>query len=106
LIEIRVERTEDGVDLIVQDDGEGIPADKLPIVIEPFGQAENTYARTHGGVGLGLPIAKSLIELHGGRFTIHSECGRGTTVRIHLPNDRVVDEGTRSMRIRKAVPAA
>lgn len=89
LIEIRVERTVDGADLVVQDNGEGIPADKLPIVMEPFGQAETAYARTHGGVGLGLPIAKSLVELHGGRLTIESEYGQGTVARVHLPEQRV-----------------
>jgi signal transduction histidine kinase len=91
LVEIRVERVADGVDVVVQDNGEGIPADKLPVIMEPFGQAESTYARSHGGVGLGLPIVKSLVELHGGRFTIESEYGRGTTARLHLPANRVVD---------------
>ncbi|HEY1962521.1 MAG TPA: tetratricopeptide repeat-containing sensor histidine kinase [Rhizomicrobium sp.] len=91
LIEIRIERVLDGADVIVQDNGEGIPEDKLPVIMEPFGQAESTYARVHGGVGLGLPIVKSLVELHGGRFTIESEHGGGTTARIHLPEERVVD---------------
>ncbi len=91
LVELRVERVADGVDLVVQDNGEGIPADKLPVIMEPFGQAESTYARSHGGVGLGLPIVKSLVELHGGRFTIQSEYGRGTLARLHLPEERVVD---------------
>jgi signal transduction histidine kinase len=90
LIEIRVERLEDGLDLIVQDNGEGIAEDKIPVIMEPFGQVENTYARSHGGVGLGLPIVKSLIELHGGRLTIESEYGRGTIARLHLPETRIV----------------
>ena len=59
--------------------------------MEPFGQAESSYARVHGGVGLGLPIVKSLAELHGGRFTIESEMGRGTITRLHLPKERLVD---------------
>jgi len=91
VIEIRIDRTVDGVDLVVEDNGEGIPKDKLPIIMEPFGQAESTYARSHGGVGLGLPIVKSLVELHGGRFTIESEYGSGTIARSHLPQERVVD---------------
>jgi two-component system cell cycle sensor histidine kinase PleC len=90
LIEIRVERLEDGLDLIVQDNGEGIAEDKIPVIMEPFGQVENTYARSHAGVGLGLPIVKSLIELHGGRLTIESEYGRGTIARLHLPETRIV----------------
>ncbi len=91
LIEIRVERAADGVDLVVEDTGVGIPGDKLAIIMEPFGQAESTYARSHGGVGLGLPIVKSLVELHGGRFTIESEYGRGTVARLHLPKERIVE---------------
>jgi signal transduction histidine kinase/tetratricopeptide (TPR) repeat protein len=96
LIEIRVEPTGDGVDLVVQDNGAGIPADKLPVIMEPFGQAESSYARSYGGVGLGLPIVKSLMELHGGRFTVESEYGRGTIARLHLPQERVVDSGSES----------
>jgi signal transduction histidine kinase len=91
VIEIRIERAHDGVDIVVQDNGEGIPADKLPIIMEPFGQADTSYARSRGGVGLGLPIVKALAELHGGRFTIESIFGQGTTARLHLPEDRVVD---------------
>jgi signal transduction histidine kinase/Flp pilus assembly protein TadD len=89
-IEIRIERAPNGVDIIVQDNGEGIPADKLPVVLEPFGQADTSYARSRGGVGLGLPIVKSLVELHGGRFSIESVYGRGTIAQLHLPEERIV----------------
>jgi signal transduction histidine kinase len=88
-IGIRIERTVDGVDVVVQDNGEGIPADKLPVVMEPFAQVESVYARSRGGAGLGLPIVKSLVELHGGRFTIESEYGQGTIARVHLPRERL-----------------
>jgi signal transduction histidine kinase len=91
VIDIRIEPVEDGIDLVVEDNGEGIAADKIPLIMEPFGQAESSYARVHGGVGLGLPIVKSLAELHGGRFTIESEMGRGTITRLHLPKERLVD---------------
>jgi signal transduction histidine kinase len=64
--------------------------------MEPFGQVESSYARSQGGVGLGLPIVKSLVELHGGRFTIESEYGRGTIARLHLPRERVVDSDSES----------
>jgi signal transduction histidine kinase/tetratricopeptide (TPR) repeat protein len=105
-IEIRIERAADGVEIIVQDNGEGIPADKLPIVLEPFGQADNTYARSRGGVGLGLPIVKSLVELHGGRFTIESVYGQGTIARLHLPEERVVDPGTVEMQTKESMQHA
>lgn len=105
-IEIRIERAADGVNIIVQDDGEGIPADKLPTVMEPFGQADSTYARSRGGVGLGLPIVKSLVELHGGRFTIESVYGRGTIACVHLPEERVVDPGSIVTQAKEAVQYA
>jgi len=90
VVSIRTERVEDGVDIVVSDNGVGIPADKLVTVMEPFGQAESAYARLHGGVGLGLPIVKSLVRLHGGRFTLTSEVDEGTVARVHLPADRVL----------------
>jgi two-component system cell cycle sensor histidine kinase PleC len=109
-IEIRIERVADGVDVVVQDNGEGIPADKLPVIMEPFGQADTSYARSRGGVGLGLPIVRSLAELHGGRFTIESEYGRGTTARLHLPEERIVDMESITMQdqgiVQSTAPAA
>jgi len=91
-IEITIERVGDGVDFVVRDNGSGIPAEKIALVIEPFGQAENAYARSHGGAGLGLAIVKSLTELHGGRFTITSAVGEGTEARAHFPGERVMKE--------------
>ncbi|HXC56962.1 MAG TPA: ATP-binding protein [Rhizomicrobium sp.] len=88
-IEVRIEPAADGIDIVVADNGIGIPDDKLAVVMEPFGQAESAYARLHGGVGLGLPIVKSLVQLHGGRFTMTSEVDVGTTARVHLPMARV-----------------
>ncbi|MEJ1970537.1 MAG: tetratricopeptide repeat-containing sensor histidine kinase [Rhizomicrobium sp.] len=97
-IAVHVEPVADGIDVVVRDDGIGIAPEKLAFVMEPFGQAESAYARIHGGIGLGLPIVRSLVELHGGLFTITSEVDGGTVARVHLPADRVVGRG-------KAVPA-
>jgi signal transduction histidine kinase/Tfp pilus assembly protein PilF len=90
-IAIAIEPVADGVDVVVSDNGVGIPDDKLDIIMEPFGQAESAYARLHGGVGLGLPIVKSLVQLHGGRLTVTSEVDVGTTARVHLPMERVLN---------------
>ena len=98
LIEASIESVEDGVDLVVRDNGIGIPADKLAVVMEPFGQADGPYARSHGGIGLGLPIVKSLVELHGGRLTIASVPNEGTTVRVHLPSERILPLSRRDAR--------
>lgn len=90
LIDVRVEQSADGVDVVVEDNGPGIPAEQIPVIMEPFGQAESSYTRSHGGVGLGLSIVKSLVELHGGTFDIESEVGHGTKARVHLPESRIV----------------
>jgi signal transduction histidine kinase len=91
-IEIAIEGVADGVDLVVRDNGSGIPAGQIAVIMEPFGQAETAYARSHGGAGLGLPIVKSLMELHGGQFTIASVAGEGTEARAHLPAERIMEE--------------
>ncbi|MAE44812.1 MAG: hypothetical protein CMF63_07505 [Magnetovibrio sp.] len=69
----------------VADSGIGIAAQDLPRVLQPFAQVEDAMTRGHEGLGLGLPLAKSLMELHGGTLTIDSEAGRGTTVTLRLP---------------------
>jgi len=89
-VEIAFEIVRNGVDIIVRDNGVGIPPEKLTFVLEPFGQAESTYARSHGGIGLGLPIVRSLVELHGGLFTLSSQMDVGTTARVHLPAQRIL----------------
>jgi signal transduction histidine kinase/tetratricopeptide (TPR) repeat protein len=90
-VDVRVEvRAGAGLDLIVADNGIGIPTDKFDLIMEPFGQVEDAFSRSRGGIGLGLPLVRSLAELHGGSFTLESDIGRGTTARIRLPADRVV----------------
>ncbi|HTQ13349.1 MAG TPA: ATP-binding protein [Rhizomicrobium sp.] len=96
-VDLRVETVADGVDIVVADDGVGIPGDKLDTIMEPFGQAESAYARLHGGVGLGLPIVKSLVQMHGGRFSLASAVGEGTEARVHLPPERVLRAGDRGL---------
>ncbi|MGH6889825.1 MAG: tetratricopeptide repeat-containing sensor histidine kinase [Rhizomicrobium sp.] len=90
-VDIMIERAPDGVDLVIRDNGNGIPPDKLAVIMEPFGQAESAYARSYQGAGLGLPMVKALAELHGGRFTITSTIGEGTEARVHFPRDRVLE---------------
>ncbi|HKD22282.1 MAG TPA: tetratricopeptide repeat-containing sensor histidine kinase, partial [Rhizomicrobium sp.] len=74
-----------GLELRIEDDGIGISPEQLPIIMEPFNQVESVHTRVQGGVGLGIPIAKSLVELHGGRLTIKSKPGQGTHVLIYFP---------------------
>ncbi len=74
-----------GLELTVADTGIGISPAQLPLVMQPFRQAENAMCRGHEGTGLGLPLAKALVELHGGSLVIESEPGQGTLARIQLP---------------------
>ena len=69
----------------VRDTGIGMSSDDIAIALTPFGQVDNRLARRFEGTGLGLPLAKELIELHGGTLVIHSEPGRGTTISVVLP---------------------
>ncbi len=79
----------------IADTGIGIAHQDIPKVMKPFGQADATLARRHEGTGLGLPLAKSLTELHGGEMAIESMIDVGTTVTLRFPAARVVAE-TRS----------
>jgi signal transduction histidine kinase len=70
----------------VQDNGEGIPVNKLQKVFEEFYQLEPPNTRRHGGLGIGLTIAKGIIDMQGGRIWVESEGkGKGTTVKVTLP---------------------
>lgn len=81
---------EDGIVLTIRDTGIGIDEDDLTRVMQPFGQVANPLSRNHTGTGLGLPIVKALIKLHGGKFEIDSALGLGTTIKAIFPSDRRV----------------
>ena len=86
-IEVSVSSVEGGeqIEIEVKDTGVGIPEDFLPFIFEPFRQAEGSFTRSHGGVGLGLSIAKRLLNLLHGRVEVESEVGKGSTFRITIP---------------------
>jgi CheY-like chemotaxis protein len=74
------------VEIVVTDTGVGIRPDLLPHVFDRFRQGEAGTTRLHGGLGLGLTIARQLVELHAGTIDVSSEGdGRGATFRVHLP---------------------
>ncbi len=79
---------EQKVTLRVTDDGAGMSEQEIAVALEPFGHVDRSYTRDHQGTYLGLPLAKSLIELHGGKLTVESTKGMGTTMIVTMPAER------------------
>ncbi|MEQ8604019.1 MAG: ATP-binding protein [Marivibrio sp.] len=90
LISLAATRAENG-DLIltVRDTGRGMTAEEIPVALSKFGQLDRTHARRADGTGLGLPLAVNLLELHGGRLSIDSAPGVGTSVHAVFPASRL-----------------
>jgi PAS domain S-box-containing protein len=85
-VQIRSERVNSHLEIVVSDTGQGIPTDFLPHVFDRFRQADQKTSRQHGGLGLGLAIVRHLIELHGGTVSAASEGeGKGATFTVMLP---------------------
>ena len=88
---LKVGRTSSGGQYMsVKDTGPGIPEEEIPIVLASFGQGSNSIKSAEQGAGLGLPIAKNLIDLHGGTFTLNSALRIGTEVIVTFPPERVM----------------
>lgn len=84
-IVIRGEQRPDYIQVSVKDNGIGIPAKDLPFVFDRFYQVEDHLTRRHGGMGLGLSVAKVMVEMHGGRIWADSEEGKGSIFSFVLP---------------------
>jgi signal transduction histidine kinase len=84
-IRIRASRQEAAFLFEVADTGIGVPGEVLEQIFEPFRQADATVTRKHGGVGLGLSIAKRFVEMHGGRIWGESAPGRGSLFAFSIP---------------------
>jgi signal transduction histidine kinase len=79
-----------GCTITVSDTGIGMRPEDISVALEPFRQVDSSHSRRFEGTGLGLPLSSKLVALHGGALTIESELGQGTTVRVTLPEERVL----------------
>jgi two-component system, sensor histidine kinase len=85
-VTVTVARFQDTAEVRVRDDGAGIPSQVLPHVFDLFVQAQDTIDRSQGGMGIGLTLVKSLVELHGGRVSVTSDGpGQGSEFAVWLP---------------------
>jgi PAS domain S-box-containing protein len=84
-VRLSVSQTESHMEFVVADTGIGMRQEDIPKALEPFRQLEGGLSRRHEGVGLGLPLTKRLVELHGGVLEIASEPGIGTRATVRLP---------------------
>lgn len=78
------------VTFTIEDNGIGMTPEEVSLALQPFRQIESAYCRKHHGLGLGLPLAKSVIELHGGTLAIESQPQVGTKVIVTLPAERSI----------------
>jgi len=84
-VEVSAGRRNGGVRVAVRDHGEGIPEAFRDRIFERFSRADSTLSRERGGTGLGLNIARSIVEMHGGRIGYETKRGEGTTFYFDLP---------------------
>jgi len=90
-IDVSAREAEDGaVEIAVADNGIGMRPEDVPVALEPFQQLDGKLTRPYEGTGLGLPLAKRLIELHGGSLEIETALERGTRVTLRLPPARAI----------------
>ncbi len=80
--------------LTVADTGIGIAREDIPKAMSLFGQVDGSLSRKYAGTGLGLPLARRLIDLHGGTLTLESELGAGTTITVRFPAERLIPADT------------
>ena len=90
-VQLIARRRSNEVEVIVQDNGPGISPNDLPTIFERFTRGEKSRNRSTGGVGLGLAIARGIVEAHGGQIRVESLPGQATRFSFSIPNHSMVD---------------
>jgi signal transduction histidine kinase len=93
-VQLSASREEGNFTVKVADTGIGMASEDIPKALERFGQIDSGFNRRYNGTGLGLPLSKALVELHGGSLTIESGVGVGTTVIVTFPAERTIAESS------------
>lgn len=88
-VDVRAKSDDGLLELVVSDDGEGIPKENQGAIFDRFRQLDTGTTKSHRGHGLGLSIVQSLVELLGGQLQMESDKGKGCVVKIHLPQPDV-----------------
>ena len=96
-------RSDGELAIAVSDTRIGMAPEDIPKALEYFGQVDNQLSRKYDGSGLGLPLAKHLLDLHGGSLTIESRLQEGTTVTAILPAERIIERVAAAALLQTAV---
>ncbi|WP_018752282.1 sensor histidine kinase [Paenibacillus sanguinis] len=87
-IRVELHSRKKGLTVEISDTGKGIPEEHIQRIFERFYKSDPTRERTNQGSGLGLSIAKKIVDLHGGRISVKSQIDKGTTFTVILPNEQ------------------
>jgi signal transduction histidine kinase len=96
-VRITASRRNGGLAIAIRDTGIGMTPEQIPQALAPFRQIDSKLSRKYEGTGLGLPLTKHLVELHGGTLSIESTINIGTTVTVFLPADRLGEPPARNL---------
>jgi len=92
------------VNVVIEDNGEGIPAEKLDVIFDMFLQLDSSIRRLHGGLGIGLTLVKQLVIMHGGRIDVKSGgLGKGSRFSVFLPRSKMLLDGVKALTENKPV---
>ena len=106
-VRVQLDRVDGHVEIVVRDTGRGISPEVLPFIFDRFRQGDSSTTRAHTGLGLGLALAKNLVELHGGTLTAHSDGDeKGATFMVRLPLAPGERGPQRVLRAQPALPPA